>query len=214
MNSEEKVTGKRYRVLKDLASNTWQRLSFWTHAKDVEFEDEHGNTRTLEETCGNIYGITSDVSPASSSDNFAVSTQGIINWAPFRFAIAEDGTYGYYKKVDGADTFRPFNSGGSCKTGTFTTSATEYVPIPCGFKPKMIIISSIAAHGASKGSELFTYIEGTGTSYYGVFYNTNSLLQVMPPNTIQEKLTLADESFGYKSASVSSGKTAYYICIG
>ena len=37
--NEEKVTGRKFRKLVDEAQKLWQRISFWTMACDVEFED-------------------------------------------------------------------------------------------------------------------------------------------------------------------------------
>lgn len=36
---EIKKVGKAYRILIDSASDLWHRISFWTNASDVEFED-------------------------------------------------------------------------------------------------------------------------------------------------------------------------------
>lgn len=37
--NEEKVTGRKFRKLVNEAQKLWQRISFWTAACDVEFED-------------------------------------------------------------------------------------------------------------------------------------------------------------------------------
>lgn len=37
--NETKSTGNKYRRLTDAANMVWQRLSFWTHASDVEFDN-------------------------------------------------------------------------------------------------------------------------------------------------------------------------------
>ena len=37
--NEEKVAGRKFRKLVDEAQKLWQRISFWTMACDVEFED-------------------------------------------------------------------------------------------------------------------------------------------------------------------------------
>ena len=37
--NEQKVTGRKFRKLVDEAQKLWQRISFWTAACDVEFED-------------------------------------------------------------------------------------------------------------------------------------------------------------------------------
>lgn len=37
--NEEIVTGRKFRKLVDEATKLWQRISFWTKACDVEFDD-------------------------------------------------------------------------------------------------------------------------------------------------------------------------------
>lgn len=37
--NEEIVTGRKFRKLLDEATRLWQRISFWTKACDVEFDD-------------------------------------------------------------------------------------------------------------------------------------------------------------------------------
>ena len=46
-------TGNKYRRLKDASTKLWQRLSFWTKASDVEFD----NGATAETSLGNSQGI-------------------------------------------------------------------------------------------------------------------------------------------------------------
>lgn len=65
--NEEIVTGRVKRRLIDKAAKRWQRLSYWTKASDVEFNDG----KTAEEKIGNINGISSDID--DESDNLAAS---------------------------------------------------------------------------------------------------------------------------------------------
>lgn len=51
--SEKKVTGKFYRIW-STADRLWHRISFWTHANDVEFNDG----KTAQTKVGAIKGIT------------------------------------------------------------------------------------------------------------------------------------------------------------
>lgn len=39
MASEVIETGHKYRILKDVANNIWNRISFWTSAADVELSN-------------------------------------------------------------------------------------------------------------------------------------------------------------------------------
>ncbi len=54
--NEKIVTGRKFRRLIDKDSKLWQLISWWTKARDVEFDDG----KTAEEKVGNINGITSD----------------------------------------------------------------------------------------------------------------------------------------------------------
>ena len=57
------ATGRHYRVMTDLVNKVWTRYSFWKLARDV-FNNSNKN---LEETCGNIYGITDEIDNPSSN---------------------------------------------------------------------------------------------------------------------------------------------------
>lgn len=61
------VTGRKFRYLLDEVNKLWQRISFWTKACDVEFDDG----KTAEEKLGAINGITDSL--VSDSSNTALS---------------------------------------------------------------------------------------------------------------------------------------------
>ena len=65
--NEEIVTGRKFRKLVDETKRLWQRISFWTKACDVEFNDG----QTAEEKLGKINGITDSLD--STSSNIALS---------------------------------------------------------------------------------------------------------------------------------------------
>ncbi len=52
--NEQIVTGRKFRKCIDAANKAWLRISFWTKASDVEFDDG----RTLQQKLGTINGIT------------------------------------------------------------------------------------------------------------------------------------------------------------
>ena len=110
--NEQIITGRKYRRLIDKAAKLWQRISWWTKASDVEFDDG----RTAEQKVGNINGITSNFE--NGSDDIAASSvltkkikddlnEGIIN-EHIQLVIDENGKLGW--KKDGADTVIPFNN--------------------------------------------------------------------------------------------------------
>lgn len=55
--------GNKYRRLKDAANKVWQRISFWTAASDVEFD----NGTTLQNSLGSVTGITDSLTSTSST---------------------------------------------------------------------------------------------------------------------------------------------------
>lgn len=59
--NEQIVTGRKFRKLIDEASKLWQRISLWTKASDVEFDDG----QTAETKMGAIKGITTDLNVTS-----------------------------------------------------------------------------------------------------------------------------------------------------
>lgn len=113
------VTGRAERKLIDKAAKLWMRISRWTHASDVEFDDG----KTAQEKVGNIDGITS--SEEVEKDSIAASSvlvkrifayakkiredlnNGKIN-DHIQFVIMSNGKLGW--KKDGADTVIPFNN--------------------------------------------------------------------------------------------------------
>lgn len=62
-------TGAVYRVLAAISPVTWNKLSFWTKASDVNFND----SKTAEQKVGAIDGISSDEN--SNSSSYAASTE-------------------------------------------------------------------------------------------------------------------------------------------
>lgn len=65
--NETIVTGRKFRYLLNEATKLWQRISFWTKACDVEFDDG----KTAEEKLGKINGITDSLT--STNSNIALS---------------------------------------------------------------------------------------------------------------------------------------------
>ena len=65
------VTGRKFRKLIDEATKLWQRISFWTKASDVEFDDGSD----AETKFGAINGITDSLT--STSSNVAASATAV-----------------------------------------------------------------------------------------------------------------------------------------
>lgn len=62
MSSENIVTGKKYRILKDATNKVWDVISFFTKASDVY----NNNNKNLQTTIGSINGISSSLTSTSS----------------------------------------------------------------------------------------------------------------------------------------------------
>lgn len=56
--NETIITGRKYRRLIDVATRLWERISFWTKASDVEFDDG----KSAQAKVGAIKGITTSIS--------------------------------------------------------------------------------------------------------------------------------------------------------
>lgn len=107
--NEQVVTGRKFRKLVDEATKLWQRISFWTKASDVEFNDGS----TAETKMGAINGITDSL--VSTSSNVAASAKALnqlnnkLANGRVELVITDNAKLGY--KLDGADTVYPFKRG-------------------------------------------------------------------------------------------------------
>lgn len=72
--SEKKVTGKFYRIW-SAADKLWHRISFWTHANDVEFNDG----KTAQTKVGAIKGITTSTSATETGYAADATTVAALN---------------------------------------------------------------------------------------------------------------------------------------
>lgn len=104
-------TGNKYRRLKDAPTKLWQRLSFWTKASDVEFD----NGATAETSLGNIQGITDSVN--SNASNIAASAAAVntlnsnitTQTGRINVYVGSDGKI-HFVNNEGADTALNFKS--------------------------------------------------------------------------------------------------------
>ncbi len=69
--NEQIVTGRKFRRLKNEETKLWERLSIWTKAVDVEFNDG----KNAETKAGAINGITDSLT--STSSNIVASAKAI-----------------------------------------------------------------------------------------------------------------------------------------
>ena len=104
--NEKIVTGRKFRRLIDKESKLWQRISYWTKACDVEFDD----SKTAEEKIASINGDLTSI-----NKNLKRIPQFIID--------EKSGKITGYKTEAGADTVFPFKQ---------DTSTDESKPITTG----------------------------------------------------------------------------------
>ena len=67
MATENLVTGKYYRILKDKANDIWDRISFWTHADDVQVSSGVTLTSDLDTKNTKITATQTDFATIESS---------------------------------------------------------------------------------------------------------------------------------------------------
>lgn len=68
---ENIVTGKKYRILVDEIANLWDRISFWTKASDVEFDDGttvEQNKATTDRKIANVENLIREGVPQNHAD--------------------------------------------------------------------------------------------------------------------------------------------------
>lgn len=147
--NEVTVTGRKFRKLVDETTKLWQRISFWTKASDVEFNDG----KTAEEKLGMINGITDNLETKSS--NIAASTKMVnaLNNKLGGFEPILDATgkiTGYKTDIGGADTVFPFSREIKKRNiyhiGSYEDATSTYiqgtVPIPSDCEEGYLIIDA------------------------------------------------------------------------
>ena len=160
--NETIVTGRKFRKLVDEATKLWQRISFWTKASDVEFND----AKTAELKVGAIDGITDSL--ASTSSRIAASAKSVnqlSNDLAFPdgtkfYPDKQNGKYGFNTDpARGADTFSPFNQ---CKLDLHIEGYANNNQTICRFNVKNIDSIEIAHYGEGT---IGIYDSVTGSKY-------------------------------------------------
>ena len=73
--NEQIITGRKFRKCIDVANKVWLRISFWTKASDVEFDDG----KTLQEKLGTINGITDSLNSTDVKSVLSAAAGKILN---------------------------------------------------------------------------------------------------------------------------------------
>lgn len=209
--NEEIVTGRKFRKLIDEATKLWQRISFWTKASDVEFDDG----QTAETKVGAINGITDSL--VSTSSNIAASAKALstvnnkLANGRVNIVVTETGL-GY--KIDGADTVTPFSK--IPVFGTFTTPDSGYTKdVNVGFKPNNIVVFVWDIREKETPSYFsFMYKLFDGKTYHSDRCQ-NTPYKASEGNGFDNWMIndFTDNGFIFKTNnSAGNGKTARYLC--
>ncbi len=96
--NEEIVTGRKFRKLIDEANKLWQRISFWTKASDVEFDDG----QTAETKIRDINGALSTLNSKLEITK-AILAAGATTVTISDSQITTDSTLSFYTSVYGTN---------------------------------------------------------------------------------------------------------------
>lgn len=206
------VTGRKKRRLIDRAAKLWQRISYWTKACDVEFDDG----KTAQEKVGAINGITSNFNEGSS--DIAASSlltkkikddlnEGIIN-SHIQLVILPDGTLGW--KKDGADTALPFNSfrRENIYTGDIWMSSKNNTKINTGGKkPKIVFVWDDNFSGWTTALiDFYDTVSGYRFCYGYHIQNSGDESSV---STNTSGITILDDGFSWRRTYGESDDTGF-----
>lgn len=73
--NEQIITGRKFRKCIDVANKVWLRISFWTSANDVEFDDG----KTLQQKLGTINGITDSLTSTDIKSALSAKAGKVLN---------------------------------------------------------------------------------------------------------------------------------------
>lgn len=73
--NEQIVTGRKFRKCIDVANKVWLRISFWTSANDVEFDDG----KTLQQKLGAFSGLTDSLTSTDSKYALTAAAGKVLN---------------------------------------------------------------------------------------------------------------------------------------
>ena len=73
--NEQIITGRKFRKCLDAANKVWMRISFWTSANDLEFDDG----RTLQQKLGTIDCITDSLESNDLKSALAAKAGKVLN---------------------------------------------------------------------------------------------------------------------------------------
>ena len=204
--NEQIITGRKFRKLINETTKLWQRISFWTKASDVEFDDG----KTAETKLGAINGITSDLSCTDESIAASMASVGrslTANGNKFYFDY-KDGKYGYNTDPNrGADTFSPFSSG----TGT-------NLKIRGGTSSTVNPTNATGSHRYYNESGMFKYLVITDYNSVkptvkldSVAYSYKAVNELIPISSVNEIMISQGKNTSGTGGTVSMSWTGYLL---
>ena len=147
-------TGNKYRRLKDASTKLWQRLSFWTKASDVEFD----NGATAETSLGNIQGITDSVN--SNASNIAASAAAVntLNSNITSFQTGVDALYNQYVSLGVTPTGKTLAAITAAAKGLYAKGQEDSHPDVNTFKTSVIGMDQYGAHSGTTSFQSDGYV--------------------------------------------------------
>lgn len=213
MATENIVTGKFYRILKNASSKTWDRISFWTHADDVSLSNGTTLSSDLSTKQTKINATQTDFAQVESSSTSAHAyTKGqmlIYNNQLYRVkaAIAVGNTLSTSTNIEVASvstlsSMLTANNGNQfyfdVKNGQYgfypTASKTSSQFVPFGGTSPTKLLCKAFASSASFASEDGIYIASVvskadalysvGTEYSGYILKSSTNSQMIDSNPL------------------------------
>lgn len=146
--NEQIVTGRSFRKCIDVTNKLWQKISFWSKASDVEFDDgENAETKL-----GAIKGITTDLNITETGYAADMTALAQLNseitdtkWikiivnAPFVYTVTSNTTTTANIKYTVPDGYNA--------VGLVGVTSQHNSVLVCGFNQSTVVLHSIYAYG-------------------------------------------------------------------
>ncbi len=164
--NEQIVTGQKFRCLMDEAAKLWQRISFWTKANDVEFDDG----MNAETKVGAISGITDSL--ARTSSHIAASAKAVHTLNNNFSSITTPGSISAFAYSDLAGVYHDTNLNDLKTPGFYSVGNSQFA----ASEKNMHSVDTVPTSAFSAG--IFTEIQPTmpRTGLHG----WNTPMQLLP----------------------------------
>ena len=188
--NEQIVTGRKFRKLIDEANKLWQRISFWTKASDVEFNDG----KNAETKFGAINGVTDSLT--STASNIAASAKAV---KTLNDKVTQISSNIFAKSKIAVKSLAAFIPNGS---GSATTQAVFTLPKAC----QLLEIEYSVTGGYYYSNELF--IDNVS---YGEGYPSKTISKTNVPAGTEIRLVAKRNNPDNLQSSVSANASIAYV---